>query len=71
MGPFKKYVIFIMGFFIPFTCVTLCQFHFVTSPVLFSRNIKLWNKRIIQAISFNKMKNLKINFQNASIILMF
>ena len=45
---FKKYVICIMTFFIPFTCVTLCQFHPITSPVLFIKNNKTnyrWEKR--------------------------
>ena len=34
-----------MAFFIPFTCVTLCQFYSITSPVLFTKNNKLWNER--------------------------
>ena len=34
MGTFKKYVTWIMIFFILFTCVTLCKLYFKTSPVL-------------------------------------
>ena len=33
MGLFKKYVI------------TLREFYFITSPVLFTKNNKLWNHR--------------------------
>ena len=47
MVPCKKFVAYIMEFFIPFhsTCVTLCQFFSIASPVLFNRNNKLWNER--------------------------
>ena len=45
MRPFKKYVICIMAFFIPFTCATLCQFYSITSPKLFNKNIKIRNER--------------------------
>ena len=41
MEPFKKYVTCTVPFFTPFTCVTLC----ITSPVLFTKNNELWNKR--------------------------
>ena len=34
MGTFKKYVTWIIIFFIPFTCVTLCKLYFKTSPAL-------------------------------------
>ena len=34
MATFKKYVTWIMIFFIPFTCVTLCKLYFITFPVL-------------------------------------
>ena len=34
MGTFKKYVTWIMIFFIPFTSVTLCKLYFKTSLVL-------------------------------------
>ena len=44
MGPFDKYVICIMAFFIPFTCVTLCQFYSITSSLSFKKN-KPWNER--------------------------
>ena len=44
-GPFKKYVTCIMAFLHPFTFVKLCQFYSITSPVLFTKNKKLWNKR--------------------------
>ena len=37
MGPFKKYVICIMAFFIPFNFVTLCQFYCTISPVSFTK----------------------------------
>ena len=37
MALFKKYVTSIMAFFIPFTCVTLCQFYSITSHVLFTK----------------------------------
>ena len=33
MGSFKKYAL------------TLCQFYFIASPVLFTKNKKLWNER--------------------------
>ena len=45
MGAFKKYVTCIMAFFIPFTFVALCQCYYITSPVLFTKINKLWNKR--------------------------
>ena len=47
MGSFKKYVTCIMAFFIPFhsTCITLCQFYYIASPVLLTKNKKLWNER--------------------------
>ena len=34
MGTLKQFVIYIMKFFIPFTCVTLCQLYSITSSVL-------------------------------------
>ena len=37
MGPFKKYLICVMPFFIPFNFVTLCQCHSNTSPVVFTK----------------------------------
>ena len=45
MGLFIKYVTYKMTFFIPFTWVTLCQIYSITSPVLFNKSNKLWNKR--------------------------
>ena len=45
MSLLKKYVTCIMAFCIPFTSVTFCQFYSITSPVLFNKNNKLWNKR--------------------------
>ena len=33
-----------MAFFIPLPCSTLCEFYSITSPVLFNKNNKLWNK---------------------------
>ena len=45
MEQFKKYVTCMMTFFIQFICVTLCQFYSATSPVLFTKNEKLWNER--------------------------
>ena len=45
MGSFKEYVTCMIAFFIPFTCVTLCQFHPILSSVLFTKNNKLWNER--------------------------
>ena len=44
MRPFKKYHTCIAAFFIPFTFFKLCQFYSITSPVLFTKNEKLWNK---------------------------
>ena len=48
MEPFKKYVICIMAFLIPFNFVTLCQFYSITSFLLFTKRhqetIK-WEKR--------------------------
>ena len=43
MGTFKKYVTWIMIFFIPFTCVTLCKLYFKTPCII--KNIKLCNER--------------------------
>ena len=43
MGAFKKYVTWIMIFFIPFACVTLCKLYFKTPCII--KNIKLWNER--------------------------
>ena len=34
-----------MPFFIPFSCVTLCQFYSINSPVLFTKNNKFSNER--------------------------
>ena len=34
-----------MAFFTPFTCITLCQFYCITSPLLFTKNKELWNER--------------------------
>ena len=45
MDLFKKYVTCIMAFRIQFTNVTFCQFYSITSPVVFTKNNKLWNKR--------------------------
>ena len=45
MGLFKKYFTCVMAFFMPFTYVIFCQFNFITSPVLFIKNNKLWNER--------------------------
>ena len=47
MGSFKRYITCIMTFFIPFysTCDTLWQFYSIASPVLFTENNKLWNRR--------------------------
>ena len=44
MGSFKKYLTCITTFFIPLTRVTPFQFYFTTSPVLFTKNNKLWNQ---------------------------
>ena len=32
-----------MAFFIPLNCVTLSQFHSITSLVLFTKSNKIWN----------------------------
>ena len=45
MGSFKKYVTCIIAFFIPFISVTLRQFYSFSSPVLFTKNTKLWTER--------------------------
>ena len=45
MGLYVKYVTCTMTFFTPFTFVKLCQFYSITSPVLFTKNKKLWNER--------------------------
>ena len=45
MGLFKKYVTCTMTFFTPFTFVKPCQFYSSTSPILFTKNDKLWNER--------------------------
>ena len=45
MGQFKKYATYIMAFFIPFIWVTLFQFYSFTSPVLCTKNNKLWTER--------------------------
>ena len=45
MGLFKNYVTCIVAFFIPFTCATLCEFYSIASPVLFTKNNKLWDER--------------------------
>ena len=45
MGLFKKYVTCIMAFRIQFTNVIFCQFYSITSPVVFIKDNKLWNKR--------------------------
>ena len=42
MRPFKRYVTCFMAFLIPFTRVTLCQFHSTTSTVL----LKITNYRM-------------------------
>ena len=34
-----------MAFLIPLTCVTLCQFYFITSDVLFTKNNKRMGMR--------------------------
>ena len=34
-----------MAFFIPFTCIALSQFYSITSPVLFTKNNKIWNEK--------------------------
>ena len=44
MGSFKKYLTCIITFFIPRIRVTLFQFYSTTSPVLFTKNNKLWNQ---------------------------
>ena len=46
MGPFKKYVTFMMRFFNSFTCVTLCQLHSITFLVLLFYSLKITNSRI-------------------------
>ena len=45
MGPFKNYVTCIIAFFIPFTCITLCQFYSFMSSLFFTENKELWNER--------------------------
>ena len=45
MRPFKKYVACIMALLTPFIFVKLSNFYSVTSPVLFTKNKKLWNER--------------------------
>ena len=45
MEPFKKYIVWIMSFFVPLTCVTLFQFYSITSLVLLCKNSELWNER--------------------------
>ena len=37
----KKYVTCVMAF----TCVTRCQFYCIISPILFTKNNKLWNDK--------------------------
>ena len=45
MEPFKKYITYIITFFIPFILVTACQFYSVTSLVLFTKNKKNYGMR--------------------------
>ena len=45
MRPIKNYATFIMTFFTPLIFVKLSQFYSITSPVLFTKNKKLWNDR--------------------------
>ena len=45
MEKFKKYVTHIKAFSILLTCITLFKFYSITSPVLFTKNSKLWNER--------------------------
>ena len=48
MGPFKKYATWLMAFFITFNFVTLCQFYFTASLVLFAKlhwETTEWEKR--------------------------
>ena len=44
-GTIQKVGTCIMPFFIPLTCITLCQYYSITSLVLFTKNSKLWNER--------------------------
>ena len=44
-GVIQKVGTCIMPFFIPLTCIRLCQFYSITSLVLFIKNYKLWNER--------------------------
>ena len=45
MGPFKEYVTYLMTFFSPFTRVTVCLFYSINTPVVSTKNSKLWNER--------------------------
>ena len=45
MEPFKAYVTCITAFFIPLTCLTLCQLYPISSPALLTKNNKQWNER--------------------------
>ena len=43
-GTIQKVCYLHNGIFIPFTCVTLCQIYSFVSPILFTKNNKLWNE---------------------------